>query len=116
MAFCWASRSFGVDSQVGANTSLLFCTTGLFLRMLITHPSLDAVTHVIIDELHERDRFTYAGKHVVWVQNTEPHYRDFLLLVVRHMIARRPDIKVLILAIPDFMISSYLSLFSRSSS
>lgn len=35
-------------------TRLLFCTTGLLLQRLESDSSLKSVTHVIIDEVHER--------------------------------------------------------------
>ena len=42
---------------MSANTKLLFCTTGLLLRLVTADPDLSYVTHVIVDEVHERDRF-----------------------------------------------------------
>ena len=35
-------------------TRLLFCTTGIVLRRLEGDVTLDGVTHLIIDEVHER--------------------------------------------------------------
>ncbi|CAK9833953.1 ATP-dependent RNA helicase DHX30 [Anthophora retusa] len=35
--------------------SILYCTTGIFLRRLESDPTLKGVTHVIIDEAHERN-------------------------------------------------------------
>ncbi|KAJ1889666.1 helicase, partial [Kickxella alabastrina] len=42
------------DAKQGADTRLLFCTTGVLLRMLGSDPLLEAVTHVVCDEVHER--------------------------------------------------------------
>lgn len=38
----------------GRDTRLLFCTTGILLRRLLIDRSLKGVTHVIVDEIHER--------------------------------------------------------------
>ncbi|KAJ2785662.1 helicase [Coemansia interrupta] len=42
------------DSRQAADTRLLFCTTGVLLRMLHDDAALRGVTHVICDEVHER--------------------------------------------------------------
>ena len=42
------------ESRQSASTSLLFCTTGVLLRMLEHDPSLANVSHVLVDEVHER--------------------------------------------------------------
>lgn len=42
------------ESKVGADTRLLFCTTGLLLRRMQGDPLLDELTHLIVDEVHER--------------------------------------------------------------
>lgn len=38
----------------GKNTHLLFCTSGILLRRLLSDRNLDGVTHVFVDEIHER--------------------------------------------------------------
>ena len=43
------------DSAVGMNTRILFCTYGILLRQLQSEGALDSITHVIIDEVHERN-------------------------------------------------------------
>jgi HrpA-like RNA helicase len=35
-------------------TRLTFCTTGILIRRLMVDPQLANVSHVIIDEVHER--------------------------------------------------------------
>jgi hypothetical protein len=42
-------------TAVSRNTRLLFCTFGVLLRQLQSDGALDAVTHVVIDEVHERN-------------------------------------------------------------
>uniref|UniRef100_A0A1A8UE18 Putative ATP-dependent RNA helicase DHX57 n=1 Tax=Nothobranchius furzeri TaxID=105023 RepID=A0A1A8UE18_NOTFU len=62
-------------------TRLLYCTTGVLLRRLEGESDLRGVTHVIVDEVHER---------------TEES--DFLLLVLKDLIAQRPDLKIILMS------------------
>jgi ATP-dependent RNA helicase DHX57 len=43
------------DSAISNNTRLLFCTFGILLRQLQSEGALDCITHIIIDEVHERN-------------------------------------------------------------
>ncbi|XP_033162467.1 probable ATP-dependent RNA helicase spindle-E [Drosophila mauritiana] len=52
------------------DTRLLYCTTGVLLNNLIHNKTLTHYTHIVLDEVHERD------------QNM-----DFLLIVVRRLLA-----------------------------
>ncbi|XP_028844467.1 putative ATP-dependent RNA helicase DHX57 [Denticeps clupeoides] len=63
------------------STRLMFCTTGVLLRRLEGDTELKGVTHVIVDEVHERTQES-----------------DFLLLVLRDLIAQRPDLKVILMS------------------
>jgi ATP-dependent RNA helicase DHX36 len=38
----------------GKDTHLLFCTSGILLRRLLGDHNLNGVTHVFVDEIHER--------------------------------------------------------------
>ena len=43
-----------LESKVSFNTRLLFCTTGILLKRLEDDAELKNVTHVFVDEVHER--------------------------------------------------------------
>lgn len=43
------------DSASCDRTRILFCTTGVILRQLQNEKSLQAITHIVIDEVHERN-------------------------------------------------------------
>lgn len=43
-----------LESKISVKTRITFCTTGILLRKLEGEPTLPNVTHVIIDEVHER--------------------------------------------------------------
>lgn len=63
-----------LESKCSANTKLLFCTTGILLKRLEEDPDLVGVTHVFVDEVHERSLES-----------------DFLLMVLRDLMRRRHD-------------------------
>ena len=66
------------ESRQCSDTSLLFCTTGVLLRMLEEDPELKNVTHVMVDEVHERT-----------VEN------DFLLLTLKSLLKQQADRRTL---------------------
>lgn len=61
-----------LDTAMNRNTKLLFCTTGILLRRMASDPHLTDVTHVIVDEVHER---TVQG--------------DFLMALLRDLVLVR---------------------------
>lgn len=67
------------DNQAGEH--ITFVTTGILLRLLQCDPDLRDYTHVIIDEIHERDL-----------------YSDFLLVLLRDLVARRPDLRLILMS------------------
>ncbi|KAI0320072.1 P-loop containing nucleoside triphosphate hydrolase protein [Amylostereum chailletii] len=69
------------ESKQTEKTKLLFCTTGVVLRRLSTGDSLGDVTHVIVDEVHER---SVDG--------------DFLLLELKELLAHHPTLKVILMS------------------
>jgi len=42
------------DVAMSKSTRLMFCTTGVLLRQLQSEGALEAITHIIVDEVHER--------------------------------------------------------------
>ncbi|KAG0492302.1 hypothetical protein HPP92_005700 [Vanilla planifolia] len=61
-----------LDAARNKRTKLLFCTTGVLLRKLAGDKDLAGVTHVIVDEVHER---SLLG--------------DFLLTILKNIIKRQ---------------------------
>lgn len=70
-----------LESVQSPATRLLFCTTGIILRRLEGDPLLSDVTHIIVDEVHER---------------TEES--DFLLMILRDVLPERPDLKIILMS------------------
>ncbi|OCH95734.1 P-loop containing nucleoside triphosphate hydrolase protein [Obba rivulosa] len=69
------------ESRQDARTKLLFCTTGVLLRRLATGNTLQDVTHVIVDEVHER---SVDG--------------DILLLELKELMKRHRNLKVILMS------------------
>ena len=42
------------DSKICGSTRLMFCTTGVLLRQLQAQNALENITHILVDEVHER--------------------------------------------------------------
>ncbi|XP_047333624.1 DExH-box ATP-dependent RNA helicase DExH7, chloroplastic [Impatiens glandulifera] len=63
-----------LDSARSEKTKLMFCTTGILLRRIAGDKTFSGVTHVIVDEVHER---SLLG--------------DFLLIVLKNLIAKQSD-------------------------
>ncbi|KAF2402338.1 ATP-dependent RNA helicase A [Trichodelitschia bisporula] len=82
-----------LESRMSPQTRLVYSTIGIVLRMLESSLGLDDITHLIIDEVHERSIDT-----------------DFLLIVMRSLILRRPELKVILMSatIDANRISRYL--------
>ncbi|XP_048787874.1 3'-5' RNA helicase YTHDC2-like isoform X3 [Lagopus muta] len=69
-----------LESRVSPRTLLTFCTNGILLRTLMAGDSaLSTVTHVIVDEVYERDRFS-----------------DFLLIKLRDILQNQTNLKLII--------------------
>ncbi|CAK9137165.1 unnamed protein product [Ilex paraguariensis] len=83
-----------LEGMKGRDTHLLFCTTGILLRKLLGDRNLKGVTHVIVDEIHER------GMN-----------EDFLLIVLRDLLPRRPDLRLILMSasLDAELFSSYFS-------
>lgn len=86
-----------MESEGGRNSSIVFCTTGVLLRVLVSMGSNslekessrtqntiagpDGITHIIVDEVHERD-----------------HFSDLLLAIVRDLLPSNPNIRLVLMS------------------
>ncbi|XP_048337698.1 putative ATP-dependent RNA helicase DHX57 [Sphaerodactylus townsendi] len=70
-----------LESVKSSATRLVYCTTGVLLRRLEGNLTLQGVTHVIVDEVHER-----TGES------------DFLLLVLKDIMVQRPDLRIILMS------------------
>lgn len=80
--------SIRLESNTTRNTRLAFVTNGIALRMLEggTGPNgqgtaFDEITHIIIDEVHERS-----------IES------DFLLIVLKSLLSQRSDLKIILMS------------------
>ncbi|XP_058205318.1 DExH-box ATP-dependent RNA helicase DExH1 isoform X2 [Rhododendron vialii] len=70
-----------LESKCSAQTRLLFCTTGVLIRRLVQDPDLTGVSHLLVDEIHER------GMN-----------EDFLLIILHDLLPRRPDLRLVLMS------------------
>ena len=61
--------------------SVEFVTTGVLLRRLVNDSFLEGVSHVMIDEVHERDINT-----------------DFILILLRELREKRPNLRIILMS------------------
>lgn len=73
-------RHEGVQPQRRGG-SMLFCTTGILLQFLKRNPLLRGISHVIIDEAHERDVFI-----------------DFLMTFLKDVLNVNPNVHLVIMS------------------
>ena len=71
-----------LEAAASKDTQLLFVTPGILLRRLQSSPLLSEFTHIILDEVHERDRYT-----------------DFLLVQLKTvLLPKRPDLRLILMS------------------
>ncbi|XP_004346668.1 helicase domain-containing protein [Capsaspora owczarzaki ATCC 30864] len=73
--------SVRLEAKYSASTRLLFSTIGVLLRFLQDDPLLNAFSHIVIDEVHERG-----------VES------DFVLIALREVLAKRRDLRLVLMS------------------
>ena len=80
-----------LESRGGKQSSVVLCTTGILLRVLVSKgfrrsknlvkDDISDITHIIMDEIHERDR-----------------YSDFMLAILRDMLPSYPHLRLILMS------------------
>ncbi len=70
-----------LEASASKDTQLMFVTPGILLRRLQSSPTLNEFTHIIIDEVHERDKYT-----------------EFLLITLRDLLPQRPNLRLILMS------------------
>ncbi|XP_053675949.1 3'-5' RNA helicase YTHDC2-like [Anopheles nili] len=73
-----------LESRIKPSSNTIFCTNGVLLRCLMSKNGskfLKNITHIIIDEVHERDQ-----------------YSDFLLIALKDNLLTNPHVKVILMS------------------
>ncbi|KAI1811389.1 helicase associated domain-containing protein [Poronia punctata] len=73
--------SIRLESNTSKETRLVYATTGIVMRMLEGSNELREITHLILDEVHERSIDS-----------------DFLLIVLRRLLEKRKDLRVILMS------------------
>ncbi|KAM6961464.1 ATP-dependent DNA/RNA helicase DHX36 [Aplochiton taeniatus] len=61
--------------------SILYCTTGIILQWLRSDPRLSSISHLVLDEIHERNL-----------------HSDVLLIIIKDLLELRPDLRVVLMS------------------
>lgn len=71
------------SKQRGESTHIIFVTTGILLQKLIHEPDkvLSEYTHIILDEIHERDIDS-----------------DFIMIAIKHMLHKYPNLRLILMS------------------
>ncbi|KNZ63764.1 hypothetical protein VP01_1103g1 [Puccinia sorghi] len=83
-----------LESKTSATSRLVYATTGVVLRMLESGTNLGDITHLILDEIHERSIDS-----------------DFLLVALKTILERRPNLRVILMSatVDAEKISNYMN-------
>ncbi|KAK6851707.1 helicase associated domain-containing protein [Apiospora arundinis] len=73
--------SIRLESNTSKETRLVYATTGIVMRMLEGSNDLREITHLVLDEVHERTIDS-----------------DFLLIVLKKLLLRRKELKVVLMS------------------
>ncbi|KAG6359068.1 hypothetical protein INS49_012588 [Diaporthe citri] len=73
--------SIRLEANTSKETRLVFATTGIVMRMLEGSNELGEITHLVLDEVHERSIDS-----------------DFLLIVLKKLMTKRKDLKVVLMS------------------
>ncbi|KAI1389276.1 P-loop containing nucleoside triphosphate hydrolase protein [Hypoxylon trugodes] len=73
--------SIRLEANTSKETRLVYATTGIVMRMLEGSNELREITHLVLDEVHERSIDS-----------------DFLLIVLKKLLVRRKDLKVILMS------------------
>ena len=75
-----------LENEETANCQITYCTTGIFLNSLMEDDSccLKGLTHIIVDQVHEKDRFV-----------------DVLLGVLRLRLLQYPPLRLVLISAND---------------
>ncbi|KAK8716454.1 hypothetical protein V6N13_043762 [Hibiscus sabdariffa] len=75
-----------LESKGGRHSSIVFCTNGVLLRVLVSssrskREDISDMTHIIVDEIHERDCFC-----------------DFMLAIIRDILPSYPHLRLVLMS------------------
>ncbi|KAI2002831.1 hypothetical protein LOZ39_006536 [Ophidiomyces ophidiicola] len=73
--------SIRLESKISISTRLVFATTGVVIRMVERPQEFSEITHLVLDEVHERTLDT-----------------DFLLIILRRLLHQRSNLKLILMS------------------
>ncbi len=78
--------SVRMDTSVSEATQLLYLTPGVLLKKVHSDPELDEFTHVIIDEIHERDKVS-TNLYFAFVDHCSKSQNESIVSAIYYIVA-----------------------------
>ncbi|KAM3721050.1 3'-5' RNA helicase [Dirofilaria immitis] len=70
-----------LEQKISEQTVLTYCTSGVLLRLLTNDTNASNISHIILDEIHEREQKT-----------------DYLLIALRQALKNRDDLRIILMS------------------
>uniref|UniRef100_A0A915PVM7 R3H domain-containing protein n=1 Tax=Setaria digitata TaxID=48799 RepID=A0A915PVM7_9BILA len=70
-----------LEQKTSEQTVLTYCTSGVLLRLLTNDTNASNISHIILDEIHEREQKT-----------------DYLLIALRQALKNRSDLRIILMS------------------
>ncbi|VDN21585.1 unnamed protein product [Gongylonema pulchrum] len=70
-----------LEQKISEQTVLTYCTSGVLLRLLTSDTNACNISHIILDEIHEREQKT-----------------DYLLIALRQALKQRDDLRIILMS------------------
>ncbi|VDK79294.1 unnamed protein product [Litomosoides sigmodontis] len=70
-----------LEQKTSEETVLTYCTSGVLLRLLTNDTNASNISHIILDEIHEREQKT-----------------DYLLIALRQALKNRDDLRIILMS------------------
>uniref|UniRef100_A0A158Q6T0 RNA helicase n=1 Tax=Elaeophora elaphi TaxID=1147741 RepID=A0A158Q6T0_9BILA len=70
-----------LEQKTSEQTVLTYCTSGVLLRLLTNDTNASNISHIILDEIHEREQKT-----------------DYLLIALRQALKNRDDLRIILMS------------------
>ncbi|EJD73978.1 hypothetical protein LOAG_18639 [Loa loa] len=70
-----------LEQKTSEQTVLTYCTSGVLLRLLTNDTNASNISHIILDEIHEREQKT-----------------DYLLITLRQALKNRDDLRIILMS------------------
>jgi ABC-type dipeptide/oligopeptide/nickel transport system ATPase component len=101
-----------LQANYGPETKILYCTTGILLKKLQDPHYLSTVSHIILDEVHERQvSLPRSLRSLLTCSSSRQVETDFLMALLRQEMTKRPALKAILMSatVQSQLVRAYFS-------